>query len=377
LPEVSVIMPVYNNEAFLENAITSVLQQTYKDFEFIIVNDGSQDRSWSIINKFSAYDSRIVPVHHSQNKGAAAARNTAIRRSVGRYIMMADADDVQHPDRLRQTLELLKREKADMVFHDCELINENGGGLGQTKGYPEDMNTENVLLHQLRRNYLLSSLALVRRTPDVYFDESLPNAEDFELFLRLLLKGYRCVIHRKVLTKYRRHNANISNHVALSDQVVRAVLQKLNAEELHQSLIAAHGRIEADKAMAAMYLWREEPERAKKLLEELPFSAEVGFYLAVSYYKQRDYIRSLHLFEKLNQIQPDAAVHNNIGVLTYITKGDKAAAMKWFISAANLRPGYLDASYNAEAIGREEPSLRVTERPLRTQFLETRNYILS
>jgi len=375
VPEVSVIMPVYNAEAWLEDAMASVLNQSYGDFEFIVVDDGSQDRSPQIMRKFAEADPRVVLVEHETNRGAAAARNTAIRRSAGRYIMMADADDVQHPDRLKLTLELMERERADMVFHDYELMDEHGQPMGVTKGYPDDMDSGNALLHQLRRNHLCSGLALVRKTPDVMFDESLASAEDFELFLRLLMRGYRCALLRQVLTYYRRHEANLSNDLAQSNRMVKTVLGRLDMEELRRILEVEYGRVETAKALAAVFLWRDEPEAAVRLLESLPFSWETEFYLGVSYYKMGDYPRSLRSFEKLDEVRPDATVRNNIGVLAWLVSGDRKRAGECFASAVALRPGYLDAARNAEALATgDQAAFRFTERPLRSQLVDTKYY---
>jgi len=375
VPKVSVIMPVYNGEAWLEDAMTSVLNQSYGDFELIVVDDGSRDQSSQIVRQFAEKDPRVVLVEHDINRGAAAARNTAIRRSAGRYLMMADADDIQHPDRLKLTLELMEREKADMVFHDYELMDENRQPLGITRGYPDDMDSRNALLHQLRRNQLCSGLALVRKTPDVRFDESLASAEDFELFLRLLLRGYRVALLRQVLTWYRRHGTNLSGDLTQSNRMVKTVLGRLDMAELERTLVSAFGREEAAKALAAVFLWRDQPERAVRLLESLPFSWETEFYLGVSYYKMGDFSRSLRSFEKLDEVRSDAAVRNNIGVLAWLLAGDRVKAGHCFAEAAAMRPGYLDAARNTEALARgDKAALRFTERPLRSQLLDKKHY---
>jgi len=375
VPEVSVIMPVYNGEAWLEDAMASVLNQSYGDFELIVVDDGSRDRSPQIVRKFTGADPRVMLVEHGVNRGAAAARNTAIRRSSGRYLMMTDADDIQHPDRLKLTLELAERERADMVFHDYELMDESGQPLGVTKGYPDDMDSRNALLHQLRRNQLCSGLALVRNTPDVRFDESLACAEDFELFLRLLLRGYRASLLRRVLTWYRRHGANLSSDLSRSNRVVKTVLSRLDMEELERKLVSTFGREEAALALAAVFLWRDQPGDAARVLEGLPFSWETEFYLGVSYYKKGDFSRSLRSFEKLDELRPDAAVRNNLGVLAWLVTGNRERAGEYFASAIVMRPGYLDAARNAEALARgDKAGLRFTERPLRSQLLDAKHY---
>ncbi|MFC4599651.1 glycosyltransferase [Cohnella hongkongensis] len=371
MSDVSVIMPVYNGSAYLKEAISSVLAQTYSSFEFVIVDDGSTDESAAIIESFASIDSRIVYEQHASNRGVSAARNTAIRKSSGSIMMMTDADDIQLPDRLERSLAHLERHKADMVFHDCRLIDEHGKTIGSGNGYPAAMDERNALLYQLQRNYLCSGLSLVRKSPDIAFSSEFPNGEDFALFLTLLLKDYRCSIMPDVLTLYRRHSRNISNGLASSDQTVRNVLSQLNGEELHRRLELQYGAEEAAKSMAAVYLWREQPEKASELLEGLRPAFEVGFLLGVSYYKQNRLSESLNVFRTLHAKQEDAAVMNNLGVLYARGGGERNEAFRWFEEALRVKPGYMDAEHNRQAAhSGNTAQMRFTERPLRDRLVQ-------
>jgi len=95
----SIIMPVYNAERYLSEAIESILSQTYEDFEFIIINDGSTDNSQNIIEEYAANDKRIKCIQ-KENGGVAAALNTGLDMAIGEYIVRMDADDVSYPNRL-------------------------------------------------------------------------------------------------------------------------------------------------------------------------------------------------------------------------------------------------------------------------------------
>ena len=97
---VSVIMPAYNVEKYIGEAIQSVLNQTYKNFELIIFDDGSTDKTWEIIQSFN--DSRIIAIRHQQNKGVAEARNTALKIAKGKWVALIDSDDVWLSDRLEK-----------------------------------------------------------------------------------------------------------------------------------------------------------------------------------------------------------------------------------------------------------------------------------
>jgi glycosyltransferase involved in cell wall biosynthesis len=99
-PKVSVVMPVYNAERYLGEAIDSVLRQTFDDFELIMVNDCSKDGSWAIMQEYARRDPRIVLVHNAQNLGEAGARNAGAKQARGQYLAAMDADDINLVDRL-------------------------------------------------------------------------------------------------------------------------------------------------------------------------------------------------------------------------------------------------------------------------------------
>ena len=99
-PLITVIVPIYNVEAYLEQCIRSVLEQSYGEFELILVDDGSKDKSGQIVDQMAETDSRIVPLHQ-KNQGVAAARNAGLECSRGVYVAFLDGDDWYHPDFLR------------------------------------------------------------------------------------------------------------------------------------------------------------------------------------------------------------------------------------------------------------------------------------
>src|SRR5687768_15279009 len=107
-PAVSVVMPAYNAGAYLRDAVNSILEQTFRNFEFIIINDGSSDETASILQEFERVDSRMR-VFHQENQGMIAALNRGCRAARGEYIARMDADDVSHVDRLERQLDYMIR----------------------------------------------------------------------------------------------------------------------------------------------------------------------------------------------------------------------------------------------------------------------------
>lgn len=156
-PLVSVVMPVYNAEKYLEAAITSILAQTYRHFELIIVNDASTDRSKRIINRYKRQHPRRITVIHLKtnlNRGGDACANKGLEFATGQYIARMDADDVAFPDRLQKQITYLeKHPKVFLIGGQAEVIDQDGIIIGK-KTEPTDTNrmyrayfTFNPLIH--------------------------------------------------------------------------------------------------------------------------------------------------------------------------------------------------------------------------------------
>ena len=126
---ISVIMPVYNSVKYLSESIESVLNQTFSDFEFIIVNDGSTDSTKDILEKYSRLDARISIIEQ-QNMGIVASLNNAICRAKGQYIARMDSDDISHRNRLQLQFQYIDENKLDVIGSHYYEIDENGELLG-------------------------------------------------------------------------------------------------------------------------------------------------------------------------------------------------------------------------------------------------------
>lgn len=123
--QISVIIPVYNAESYLERSVNSVINQTFPDWELILVDDGSKDGSGQICDGFAQRDSR-VRVIHQENAGAGAARNAGIAQAKGNYVVYVDADDTVE----RNYLELLSKHDEDLVFIDVDRVDTKGNIVG-------------------------------------------------------------------------------------------------------------------------------------------------------------------------------------------------------------------------------------------------------
>ncbi|WP_440894789.1 glycosyltransferase family 2 protein [Amphibacillus sp. Q70] len=372
--KVSVIMPTYNNALFLGDAIDSILKQTFQDFEFIIVDDGSTDQTSAIVKGYVAkYPNKIKFIQHVNNLGAGQARNSGIEQSSANIIMLADADDIQASNRMEILYQELKT--FDLVFNDCMMINAKGDRLGRTKGYLESLNNDNVILEMLKRNHFWSSLVMMKKTTDVHFDSSLASAEDFELFLRLFIKGYKFKIVDQSLTSYRIHQDNLSSDTAKANQSIMQILQRLDLDHLKLVLKEKHREVDINLAIAAAYLWRNEPMQVIELLSGSNLNHEGYFLLAVSYYLLKKYSKVKETLMVLMGYSNNAAIKNNLAVIEVLQNHNVHLANKYLNEAITLQPDYQDAKVNLEMLKQNRTSsLKFTKRLLRENLMEIDHY---
>lgn len=125
MKKVSIVIPVYNSEAYVERCIRSVMQQTFSNIEIIVINDGSQDDSPGILEKLAKEDGRIRLVHQV-NQGVAVARNRGVDMACGEYLTFIDGDDYVSADYIEQLYNCAEREKADMVICGLKYVTEDG-----------------------------------------------------------------------------------------------------------------------------------------------------------------------------------------------------------------------------------------------------------
>jgi O-antigen/teichoic acid export membrane protein/GT2 family glycosyltransferase/2-polyprenyl-3-methyl-5-hydroxy-6-metoxy-1,4-benzoquinol methylase len=212
VPSVSVIMPAYCMAEFIGAAIGSVLNQTFNDFEIIVVNDGSPD-TIELERALEPYREHIVYVEQA-NRGCSAARNAAIGRARGGLIAFLDADDYWEPEYLSEQVKFLETNPSvDLVYTDGLLVGESPlAGHTFMKTAPSTGEVTLEALLRARCTVLLSGTVARRQAIlDVgLFDERLRCSEDYDLWLRLAMGGGRLAYQRKVLLCKRIHTASLS-----------------------------------------------------------------------------------------------------------------------------------------------------------------------
>jgi len=140
---VSIVVPVYNCEEFIEQTIESVKGQTYKNWEMILINDCSTDNSKNIIEKYTC--NNIILIDLKENFGVANARNIGIAKAKGKYIAFLDSDDLWKKDKLEKQLKYIEENNCDFCFTSYEFANRNGEGTGKIVKVPTDINYKEAL----------------------------------------------------------------------------------------------------------------------------------------------------------------------------------------------------------------------------------------
>ncbi len=182
MPLVSVIIPTYNRAAVLKRAIRSVLDQTFRDFELIVVDDGSTDSTPELLARF---DGKLRPIFQ-ENRGAAAARNTGIRHSTGELVAFLDSDDEWLPDKLVRQITLFDPNRHAFVCHTEEIWLRDGTKVPQKAIHRKQGGQ--FFERAIERCLISPSSVMISRSllDEVgWFDEELPAAEDYDLWLRI------------------------------------------------------------------------------------------------------------------------------------------------------------------------------------------------
>jgi len=233
MPTVSIIIPAYNVEPYIAETLESLFAQTYQDFETILINDGSADKTGEAI---APYRDRLVYLEQP-NSGVMAARNAGLRAASGRYIALLDSDDLLLPRFLEVLVGMLENDPAISVAYPnaCFFGSPNFDGKLHQEVFPvaEPVSFDRVLK---RECYVFGLLVFRREVIDEIgnYDENLSGqgAEDFELWLRMLRHGHRFKFTAEPLARYRWRHDSLSNTGVSILSCIVSVYEKLLRSQL-------------------------------------------------------------------------------------------------------------------------------------------------
>jgi glycosyltransferase involved in cell wall biosynthesis len=256
-PVVSILTPAYNSAAFIAETIESVLQQTWSDFELLIVDDGSSDGTLDVVRAFARRDARVKSFS-SPHGGAAVARNVAAQHAGGRFLALLDSDDVWEPLYLSSQLSLL-HQHPEISIVSANVVS-HGGPLDGTPFWPITSGTHELSTHEpIAHENAISVFAVFRR--EIVdriggFDAAYTGNEDYEFWLRAMNAGFRVLQNRALLGRYRRRPGSVSSDEVRMLTGIIAVLESAGR---------MGGQLEADRLLINYRLrwFREELVKAE------------------------------------------------------------------------------------------------------------------
>ena len=229
-PKVSVIIITYNRAQWLKTAMQTVLDQTFEDFELLIINDGSSDDTENTVESFC--DPRVRYVKHAQNQGEGVARNTGMQHAKGEYIAFLDDDDEWFPNKLQLGVELLDSQPKQVGLVHSALINFHADSSDEVeKGSPVEQVSGKVFEKLMEETFVTLSTVMARKAGfDTVgrFDLSIPAIRDYDMWVRIS-KKYEFAYIDLPLVKYRIHRDSITHNFRLQIRGREAFLNKYKA----------------------------------------------------------------------------------------------------------------------------------------------------
>lgn len=226
-PVVSVLMPAFNVEKYVSTAIESVLNQTFTDFEFIVLDDGSSDETAKIIDSYA--DARMKKVFLAENKGLVSARNTLVEMAQGEYIAFLDSDDIADPKRLAVQLQYLQTHGLDLCGTDHWVLHQANGKIKRSKQRHSDADIRAMIsvCSPLCNPSVMGRAEVFKKTPYLPGNDG---AEDYVMWVKLALAGNKFGNVPENLITYRVHANQISQ---VQNSKVNTIFDERRAQYLN------------------------------------------------------------------------------------------------------------------------------------------------
>ncbi len=211
MSQVSVIIPYYKKKKYILSTLKSVIQQTYKKFEIILIYDENDKKNLKFISKISKIDKRIKLIVNKKNLGVARSRNIGIRKSKYKYIAFIDSDDLWNKKKLDKQINFIKKNKCKICHTSYEIINENNKKIGYREA--KTFNSKNELLKSC--DIGLSTVLMEKKIlkKNLKFPP-LKTKEDFVLWLKILSNNYKILGMKDNLVKWRKSPSSLSTSIS-------------------------------------------------------------------------------------------------------------------------------------------------------------------
>lgn len=224
--KVSIIIPVYNQEKYLQETFQSIVNQTYSNWECVLVNDGSRDNSVAIIEEQIKLDERFYFIN-SENKGVSHARNLALKHVKGDYILFLDGDDLIHPEKIQKAITHFQNDSdLGIVFNTTNYFQNNiENTLYPIKIDEKLLNFDDLLLFWSEKIIIPIHSAIIKKSllEGIEFNTELTAQEDWLVWLLLFEKKPKVLVLEEVLSYYRKHNSSRTQSFSLKEDHFKAL----------------------------------------------------------------------------------------------------------------------------------------------------------
>lgn len=231
---VSVVVPNYNCEKYIRETLNSILNQTYKNIEIIIIDDCSSDESYKIALNYATKFSNIKVIRLEKNSGAAIARNKGIEIASGEYIAFLDSDDIWLETKLEKQIKIMEDKNYGITFTGYEHINETGEKLGIEIRTPKKVNYNMLLWHDY---FGCLTVVYNQRKLGKIYSENIRKNNDYSLFLNILKKENYAYSLNENLAKYRIRKGSISRNKIHTIKPHYYLIRKIEKQSIFKSIM--------------------------------------------------------------------------------------------------------------------------------------------
>ena len=277
---VSINLCCYNSEKYLEETLDSIFEQTYRDWELVIINDGSSDSTENIVQQYINKGFPII-YHYQENKGIGASRNEALKLSNGEYVAFIDHDDTWTPEKLEKQLDLFHANPIlGLVYSDCYFVYPGGKKVLGSRFF--NFKRGRVFKEMLAGNFIILSTAVVRKDALNEFG-GFPDykvAEEFALFLKIA-EEYPVDFISEPLANYRYHEENASKDLKINLKEIEEILgfwSKHDEEEIRRISTSAMGKTHYGLSRRALFHLSDKAQAKTLIKGSFKYEMKLKYY---------------------------------------------------------------------------------------------------
>lgn len=372
--KISVIIPVYNAEAFIEKTLKSIIEQSHKPDEIIVIDDCSRDDTFEILNKYSKlYNGYVNVYRNSSNKGISETRNIGMNYAEGDLILFMDHDDIAERNLLEKEynrfIELSHRYNNIVLVHSSYIqINEYGEIISGISSWKQ-IEPKEILGYLFVRNFILTASGVLLDKKAVLkvggFNPQILYSQDWELWIKLAKDNMFGYVNEPLI-KVRRFSKNTSNNINnfLHDEKEILMMHELGFIRqaiFQRNLPYEDNMIDYVSILARLDYWNEVFINTEKIFKVNKNFSTAYFFKGLYYIKFEIIDKAIESFEKVLYInEENGAALNNLAALFLINK-DYQNVERLLRKALQIFPNYIDANYNLQLLNKNSKSLMFSD----------------